>query len=587
MTIRHNAYVCIILELMNKTSAKVTPRKKQVKSKNGTKTRRTNKERFSLFLKFFVVPALIYASIFFILNPHHLGSFNRSFYLDSGDGFQNVWNIWWVNESITQLHQQPYYTDFLHYPHGVSLAGQTLNIFNGLLGIVLMNVFSASLVQATNIAVLLGFIGGGVTMFWLIQKLYKRYWISIFGGALFTFSSYHFAHGIGHLQLISLEWIPLFMLAFITLTEKLRWRDALYAGIALVLVGLCDYYYLLYSTAFAGLWTLYKLHARELQISWRNVRLFALFGAIVLAFLGPPIYLLLQLSESGKLLGVHDANMFSMDILSPFLPGGWWRWANLTEFFWKRLPGYYSETSVFFGYGLIALIAYAFFNKKRLNPPRWLNFWWLLFFVFGILSLGRHPRIYGHQIERIPLPYQILEALSPTFKLSGMPVRMILMSLLSGIVIACFVLTKLDLKTRKGRIILSVLVLVTIFDLSPKSLPLSPSAEPTYIAKLRTLPPGAIIDNGATSSPNALYYQTIHERKEAFGYISRLPESVDNKDFEIFADLEENRLQELCSQHGIRYVTTYKKYQTTLPVVYEEPWNAGLRIYDVKDSDRC
>jgi len=51
---------------------------------------------------------------------------------DAFDGWQNYWNLWWVKTAVLEQHAQPYFTDALYHPSGVSLWFQTINIFNGL-----------------------------------------------------------------------------------------------------------------------------------------------------------------------------------------------------------------------------------------------------------------------------------------------------------------------------------------------------------------------------------------------------------------------------------------------------------------------
>jgi hypothetical protein len=153
---------------------------------------------------------LIYFVIFIIYTYPAILHFSSHFYADTGDGMQNVWNIWWVNKAITQLHQLPWYTRYLHYPFGVSLIGHTLNSFNGFIAIPLLNFLS--LTQAYNAIVICSFVVGGFTMFLLARYQTKSYWASIIAGFIFTFSNYHFAHAGCHLQLVALEWIPLYLL---------------------------------------------------------------------------------------------------------------------------------------------------------------------------------------------------------------------------------------------------------------------------------------------------------------------------------------------------------------------------------------
>lgn len=544
--------------------------------------------------KWFILPTLVYLVFFFVFNPHWLAGFSTGFFLDSGDGFQNVWNIWWVDESLTQLHTNPYFSTFLQFPHGVPLITQTMNIFNGLVAIPMM-AMGASLVQATNVMITFSFVMGGVTMFWLVYYLNRSYVIALFGGFLFTFSSYHFAHGLGHMQLVSLEWIPLFILLWWMLLERWRYKLAIGAAVALFLVILCDYYYFFFSVMTAAIIFFYFLATKKFSLRDTKVwKVLATFVAVAGVIIGPFIVaLLLANPASDPLQGAHPTDMFGLDALSPFIPGGQWIFSNLTAWHWELLPGYKSETSVYLGLVIIVGVIIAFFKKTRkklkITMPKWINVWWIIFFVFGVLALGRHPRIMGVDAASIPLPYMLLEKIFPPLEMSGMPIRMILMVLIAGIIIACFVLKKINLTTLKGRLIFGGIVLVSIFEFYPMPLPLTVPEQPAYVAALKNLPlqqGSGIIDNAAESSTWALFGQTEHHKPMAFGYTTRTPKSVEEKSFHIFAAIEEGRHYELCSTYKIRYLATRVLYSNGFPIVYRDD-KTPVYIYDVKNSDGC
>jgi hypothetical protein len=51
------------------------------------------------------------------------------------DRDQNLWNLWWVKAALLDQHTNPFFTNFIYWPDGVSLQFHTLNIFNGLVSI--------------------------------------------------------------------------------------------------------------------------------------------------------------------------------------------------------------------------------------------------------------------------------------------------------------------------------------------------------------------------------------------------------------------------------------------------------------------
>ena len=78
---------------------------------------------------------------------------------DSFDGWQNVWNLWWMRESWLVRHASPYFAPILHYPTGADLRFQTMAPFNGLVTLPIQLVFG--LLPAYNTAVLFSFVIGG------------------------------------------------------------------------------------------------------------------------------------------------------------------------------------------------------------------------------------------------------------------------------------------------------------------------------------------------------------------------------------------------------------------------------------------
>jgi len=109
-----------------------------------------------------LVPAALYLLGFFALNPHLAAQFSTAFSFGGLDGYQNVWNLWWVNKAVRELHMLPWSTMYLHHPGGTTLVGHTLNPFNGLIAIVLLPWLS--MVQTYNTIVIFSFVSGGVTL---------------------------------------------------------------------------------------------------------------------------------------------------------------------------------------------------------------------------------------------------------------------------------------------------------------------------------------------------------------------------------------------------------------------------------------
>ena len=514
------------------------------------------------------VPAALYLAIFFLLNPHLLGTFSTHYFFGGADGYQNIWNLWWVNKVITEFGSQPWFTTFLHYPAGTTLVGHTLNPFNGLLAIPLLTFLT--MVQTYNAIVVFSFVSGGVTAFWLCRAMTGAYAGSLVGGAVFTFSSFHYMHADGHLQLTALEWLPLFVLCWIRFCERPGVGRGVTAALVLWLVALCDLYYFAYCVFAGALFYLWK--GRE-----RGDVLFLLRPATVragLAFLIPAtvtsgalVAALVYQHATDPLTGTHSPRDLSMDLLSPFVWGYYWRYRDAVQPLWFPLAKYVTEASVYLGLSVIALSVYAWKQRARV-PVAYLGFWMIVALFFGVMSLGPNLRIAGFELSLGPrvsmmghdevnllvLPYAVLWLVFPPWRLAGVPVRMMIMVQLVAAIMAAGGVHALVSSTWKWkRPALAAILVWVVFDYLPVPTRVTDPAMPPYVAALRDLPAGAVLDL-ASNGPLALYYQTAHEKPIAFGYISRTPTSVDADDQALAAMILRGDWDRIAAERHFTYI---------------------------------
>jgi hypothetical protein len=542
--------------------------------------------RFLWLMKWAGLPLVIYFIFFCIFTWPWVSHFNGWYFTDAGDGLQNVWNMWWVDKSVTDLHQLPWHTSYLHAPWGVTLLGQTLNPFNGFVGIVLMHLFGLSLAQAFNSMIIFSFVVGGLTTFWLCYYFSKSYFASLVGGFIFTFSSYHFAHAIGHMQLVSLEWIPLFVLLWWKFLKKPTYLLAAGTSVSLLLVLFCDYYYFLYSViiaAFAALYLYWQKQIPPLDERKTYMPLIAFLVISAIIILPLPIALLF-INGNGSLSGAHNPRVFSTDIVTPFLDGGFWHFQSITHSYWRHVKAFVSESSTYLTLSLIAVFVFAWFKRKKLSKDYY--FWIFTGLFFGVMSIG--PRIHygGHALEILPMPYVIMEKVIPGLKLSGMPVRMLLITILSMAVIASMVFAKLNYDSWKGRAILGLFVIIYALEVWPSTLPLTAATFPKYIYFMQKLPNSIILDNAAPSQPAQLMHQTKIEKRLILGYISRTPKKLETQEAPMVADIMLGRYDGLCKNYKLRYVSTPADtpLKTTFPIIYKD---REAIIYDFKNSPGC
>ncbi len=379
------------------------------------------------------IPAALYLVIVFLLNPHLIGTFSSHYFFGGADGYQNVWNLWWVNKAIGELGIHPWSTTFLHYPDGTSLIGHTLNPFNGSIGMVLLEFLT--MVQTYNTIVVFSFVMTGVTAFWLCLEMTTSYAGSLLGGAVFTFSSFHFMHADAHLQLVALQWLPLFILCWIRYCEQPSIGGGMGAALVLFLVVLCDFYYFAYCVFTAVFFLAWKARRdRDYLFLFRRRAWPSLLGFAIPTLLtsGVLVAALVYQQATDPLFGTHSPRDLSMDLLSPFVWGYYWRFRDWVRPLWFPLSNHVTEASVHVGLSVIALSVYAWTQRSRTRIAH-LPFWLCVALFFAVMSLGPNLHVGGHELSLglrttvmgrdnvnvLVLPYAVLWLLFPPLAPSG------------------------------------------------------------------------------------------------------------------------------------------------------------------------
>jgi hypothetical protein len=386
---------------------------------------------------------------------------------DGFDGWQNYWNLWWVKKALLDLGTNPFFCDYVYYPTGASLYFHTLNIFNGLLTVPVQAIFGWTV--AYNFVVVFSFVVGGYGTYLLVYRLRVSKLAAFVAGLVFTFSPYHFAHLLGHMQLISLEWLPFYVLFAVKALDpvighgarasigreappqtgkpnrvilsepserRISFRGLAYswpAAIFLVLTFLCEWgYYVMYLALFTLLYTGY--------VAWKKRRIWEpaaragliwlLFFVLVSPILVPMAVEAIRTTE--YLTPTFEQSLsLSADLLAFFTPSEmhplWGDWARgWSECFTTTT----SERMVFAGYVPLALGALALWKHRQRAA-----FWALSLLVFFILALGPVLHVRGQSVSvlgaTVPLPYIVLYRLLPFVRLSRSISRFDVMVMLS------------------------------------------------------------------------------------------------------------------------------------------------------------
>jgi hypothetical protein len=447
---------------------------------------------------------------------------------DGFDGWQNYWNLWWVKAALLDLHQSPYFTHYLYYPTGYSLLFHTLNIFNSFLSLPVQLI--SGLTASYDFVVLFSFVMGGYGAYLLALRVIGRKQGVVdelgafLAGAVFTFSPFHFAHLLGHMQVISLEWLPFYALCLVGSLSSPRLRIGPHIALPivfLVLTALCDWYYLLYLLLFTLVYVFYQLwrrHASKLSLA-KAVLVLAVGGLILSPLLVPMVVEALR-DASYLNFPFKNTVRLSADLLAFVTPNEFHPvWGPAAARLSQVFSSSTAERMVFLGYVPLALAAYALWTRKRQA-----GFWLASGLVFFVLALGPYLHVGGRQLP-IPLPYLGLYRLVPLFSIARSVSRFDVMVMLSLAVLAALGLQGAlrRLPRRRGIIVASVGVGLVCFEFLPVPYPLSEVDVPSFYESLAAeTEEYAILELPMDWDPPAhLLYQTVHHKPIVAGYVTR------------------------------------------------------------------
>lgn len=458
---------------------------------------------------------------------------------DSFDGWQNYWNLWWVKTALVDRITWPWFTDLLYHPTGVSLLFHTLNAFNGITFLPVQLAFG--LLPEYNAVVVFSFAAGGLGGYLLARQVLganSNRLAAFLAGAVFTFSPYHFAHLLGHMQLIALAWLPFYALYVLRTLRAAEGaggrriaREAILAALFLILVALCDWYYAFYCflfTAVAAVWFSFR-NLRAARVGALGPGLIALVavGITVAAALNPLLVPMVREARQASYM-VPDAaqsRQLSADLLAFVTPQGfhpvWGEWARAQS---ERFSSTISEYTVFAGFTVLGLALVGLFSRWRRGMK---GLWLGVALTFLVLSLGPVLHI-GGQAARWPgdaeiaLPYAAIARL-PFVNIMRSISRLDVIVMLALGVLAAGGLNSLMRDRAGGAFIGAVSLALALFEFLPAPYPMSPPDTPSWY---RTLAgdsrSGAVLNLPANwDRPGYLLYQTEHGKAVTVAYISR------------------------------------------------------------------
>lgn len=457
------------------------------------------------------------------------------------DIWQNTWNLWWVRRCLWEGQGHLFYTDLLFHPNGASLLFHTLSLSNTILALPLT--ILAGPAAAYGFVALFSFVAGGIGAALLVHEVLgkqaelspaARWGAAFVGGTIFTFSSYHLAHTLGHLHMLSLEWLPLYVWAMLRAWSRPRLGWVLAAVSFLLLTSWTDWYYCLYALFLSALFLVVQLwgqrrRVREIVRPAGRVVLVVLLGLAILSVQWVPM-VIEQARRAEVRLSPAYAILYSADPLAYITPGpGHPLWGRWTQPLYDRYSeGNWAEGVLYQG---VLPLSLALVGLWRRWPGR--SFWLAALLGFGVLSLGPVLQWAGTIVtvngQRIFLPYAVLH-LVPLMDISRVPARFGLLVTLAVAVLAGVGLARLlqrCLRRERWRLGLSGLAAVAVCaELAWLPYPVTPAHVPAFYRQMAAESAGgALLEipyvRKTEEHTARMLYQTVHGHPIFGGYISR------------------------------------------------------------------
>lgn len=449
--------------------------------------------------------------------------FTSAFPASPGEGaqdlWQNLWNMWWAGQALGRP-TDPFFTDHLFFPTGASLLFHPLNLLGGVLALPFWAAFGP--VIAYNTLVLLSFALGGWAV-WLLARRHGCGWgASLVGGIVYVASNWHFAHmRLGHLEQLSIQWLPLYVLALDALladrrrTPRMTVLHVVLAALALLAVIFTSLYMALAAAVLTLLWTAWAVVVMARIGTKRRavavVGRVALVGALALLVIGP--VLLLPMAREQTATGymrrsLQDVTRNGLAPLDVLLPP---QTHPLVALGARAAPN--PNSTAFLGF-LPLLLGIGGAVARPRESARWLA----LGVLAWLLALG----------PALPF-YRLIYAL-PGLSVARYPSHFILLAVLAVAMLAAFGAEML-IRALHPRYYLSrmnavtlTLPLLLLLELWPRAIPLTHWQISPFYRQLAAQPGGSVVElpfNRVNGAWVDMANQTQHGHPILYGALAR------------------------------------------------------------------
>lgn len=443
-------------------------------------------------------------------------------------------------------------------------------------------------VASYNLLILHGFPLAGIGGYLFARYFLKNHWLALLAGFLFAFNPAHFERAQHHLNMATIQFLPLFALYFIKAVRKeSRWA-VLWAALFFLLNTTVDWNYGIYCVLFMFFCYLYLAVKRREWVPRNVLVTSAIIGTVTALILSPWLIPMsrLAIANTGADAGGH--NKFVVDFMGLFVPNPMHLLGNLgiVKDINQSYTGWSWENT---GYlGIAALVLVGLTLKRMLNEIAALL---LGLMSFLLLSFGAQPHFFGMFVPAI-VPGRILPIL-PILSNARAPSRTIVFVYLFWSVIVAVAIRELWKQIRRPSVrtvLVALLVVLLIADYSEPFERTTPvDLPPCYSIMPHDGDRYGILDlpSGYVPVERYMMYQSLHGIPIVQGWISRkldhtLIDRLELKDL----NLQKSQL----AQAGVKYIVLHKMYlpapeieppvyERTYSKIFDDPQNTVYQVY--------
>lgn len=435
----------------------------------------------------------------------------------AGDIWQNYWNLWWWKKCLLEG-LNPLRSEWLFHPFGADLVFHTHSPFNQIISMPVNLAFGEA--AAYNFCVILALTLAGFGMYLLVRELTGSASSGFLAGLVFAYFPHTLEQTLEHLNLFSVQFIPLSLFYMLRWTRSGRRVDALALGVCFGLNALCSWHLGLklgIIVAPWAAWHLYRSRAR-LRRTAKDLACGAALAVLLVAPLLAPMGVLIGEGNEYRLKhpvsrGIDASFLLTPTYANPIAgPAVRPRYADRAY----QAAGFVC----YLGFLPAALAALGAARGGRRALP-WLG----LLAVGVILALGSDLLWNGTRYDAVPLPFSALSWI-PLLESLRVANRFMVVASVGLAVLAGFGWSMLRWR-RSAALPLAAVLLLAEYSWLPfpmQDVRLSPLLE-----SIRHRP-GAVLDipfHQRNRSVHNMVNQTVHGRPIAGGYLSTYPPEVE------------------------------------------------------------